>query len=378
MKIIVAPDSFKGSLSAIQVSEQITKGINHVSPGNNIHCFPMADGGEGTVETIIRAKNGKKVKVVAHDPLKRKINCEFGLIDEGHTAIIEMASASGLVLLKSGERDPMYTTTYGTGELIKSALDYGCTKIIVGLGGSSTTDAGAGMVQALGGRLLDKNKKQVKTGGAFLKNINKIDLSQLDKRLEKCEILAACDVKNPLYGPDGAAYVYSPQKGANPEEVKILDNNLKHFSDVILKELNLDVSNIERAGAAGGLGAGLYAFLSAKIVNGFELIKDIVNLEQAIKESDIIIAGEGKIDKTSMSGKAPYGIAKICRKYNKPVIALTGSVDFDYDLLTDSIFDCVVPITDKPMDEHESIKNVKILTENAAKRIMQLIKITSN
>lgn len=261
MKIVIAPDSFKGCLSSIQVADNIEIGIKRVFCCAEVVKIPIADGGEGTVESLINCTNGNIVKVKVKDPLMRDIDAFYGILGDGITAVIEMAAASGICTLNVEERDPLKTTTYGVGELIIDAINKGCKKIIIGLGGSATNDGGAGMLQALGVRLLDKNGDNIQYGGGNLHFLQSIDISQMDKRIKECKIIAACDVVNPLCGSNGASFVFGPQKGATPAMVSILDKNLEHYAKIIKKELNISIKDLQGAGAAGGLGGGVLAFL---------------------------------------------------------------------------------------------------------------------
>ncbi len=376
MNILIASDSFKDCLSSREVAQNIEKGIRRILPEANIKILPVADGGEGTVEALVDATGGKIIRVEVHDPLMRKIESFFGMLGDNNTAVIEMAAASGIELLKEDERNPWITTTFGTGELIRHALDMGCRKLVIGIGGSATTDGGTGMARALGGMFMDSKGKQTGYGGGALSSLAEIDLTKLDSRLKKSEVLVACDVDNPLYGPKGAAYIYSPQKGADRLMVKKLDENLRHFADKIQEVLDIDLQKIKGSGAAGGLGAGLKVFLNAQLKPGFEIIKNIVKLEKQIKKADIVITGEGRIDYQTQFGKTPYGVAQAAVKYNKPVIAIAGSLGERIEELYDKGFGYIVPITDKPMDIEYSMKNAGTLIQNTAERTFRLLLLT--
>ncbi len=327
MKIVIAPDSFKGSLTAVEVSDAIDAGIKSAISTAYTVKVPMADGGEGTVECLVNATGGKVLKESVIGPLGEDVEASYGILGDGSTAVIEMAAASGLPLVPEEKRNPMITTTYGTGQLIKAALDHGCKKIIIGIGGSATNDGGAGMAQALGVRLIDDKGEEIGFGGAELKRIAKIDISSLDKRVYATEILVASDVKNPLCGPNGASAVYGPQKGATPQMVKELDKALAHFAEIIKRDLGKDVKDIPGAGAAGGLGAGLIAFLDAKLRPGIELVMESVGFEDIVKDAFLVITGEGKIDRQTVYGKVPVGVAKISKKYNIPVLAVAAVLE---------------------------------------------------
>ena len=294
---VLAPDSFKESMTAEQACLAMQRGIQKIMPDAICIHVPMADGGEGTVDALISARQGRKVEIeVCNSLLHRKVKTYFGLIENDQTAVIEMALANGIHLLEKSQRNPMLTSTFGTGEMIRAALDCGVSKIIIGLGGSVTNDAGAGMAQALGARFLDVNGQPVAVGGGQLNQIHRIDLSQLDTRLKQTEIIIASDVNNPLCGENGASYVFAPQKGASPEMVEILDQNLSHFADLVKQQLKIDVKNIAGAGAAGGLGFGLMAFAGATIRSGVEIVIEETQLTEKIAQADYVFTGEGGID----------------------------------------------------------------------------------
>ena len=375
MKILIAPDSFKDCLPASEVALSIELGILKVFPNAEIIKIPLADGGEGTVEALVNATGGKIINIQVHDPLMRKIDSFFGILGDRKTAIIEMAAASGLELLTEKERNPWLTTTFGTGELIKAALDFGCQTILIGIGGSATVDGGAGMVQALGAELLDKKNKSIAKGGKGLAQLNTINTDTLDVRLKGKKIWVACDVKNPLLGENGAAKVYGPQKGANPEMINKLEQNLAHYSEVIETQLGIAIANIPGTGAAGGLGAGFMAFLNAEIKPGFELISEIVNLAEQIVNADLVITAEGKIDYQTRFGKTPAGVAGIAKNFNKPLLAFAGSLGPGVESLNELGFTSIIPITDKPMSLQESITNAGELLMNAAERTMRILEI---
>jgi len=358
MKIVVAPDSFKGSLTAIEVSDAIEQGIREIFPEAEIIKIPMADGGEGTVQCLINAAGGEILREKVTDPLGGEVLAHYGILGDKKTAVIEMAEASGLTLVPENKRNPLITTTYGTGQLIKAALNQGCRKMIIGIGGSATNDGGAGMVQALNVRLLDKQDKEIGFGGAELMNIHHIDISQMDQRISKLEILVASDVKNPLCGHSGATRIYGPQKGATEEMMVILEQALARFAHIINKALHKDVKDIPGAGAAGGLGAGLMAFLGAKLKPGIEIIIEAVKLEEAMKDADLVITGEGKIDSQTIYGKVPVGVAKIAKKYHVPVMAIGAIIDQDAEIVHKYGIDFLVKVSDPPMSltEHKSKK----------------------
>jgi glycerate kinase len=371
MKIIIAPDSYKGSLSAMEVALAIKKGIAKADPAIESVIVPMADGGEGTVQSMVDATNGRIINVSVNDPLSRIINSFYGILGDGSTAVIEMAAASGLPLLSVQERNPLKTSTFGTGELIKDALDKGCRKIIIGLGGSATNDGGIGMAVALGARLLDAEGKEIGHGGGALARLHKIDITSLDKRLYDCSIVAACDVDNPLCGEKGAAAVYGPQKGATPEMIEILDKNLRKFADIVKTQLGKDIINTPGSGAAGGLGAGVQVFLSAKLERGINIVTKITNLSDKVKGSDLVITGEGMIDFQTAFGKTPFGVAIVAKQYNIPVIAIAGSLGKNYQDLYNKGFDAIFSITDKPMTLEYAMQNASVLIESVTENIIR-------
>lgn len=381
MKILIAPDSFKDCLTSSEVGKYIEKGIRKVFPDASIKLVPLADGGEGTVMTLVTATGGKTFYEKVHDPLMREITAHFGVLGDNETAVIEMASASGIELLQESERNPWKTTSYGTGELIKHALDKGCRKIIIGIGGSATNDAGTGLLQALGIQFLDAGKREIEPGGGALKQLAFIKTNHLDQRLKQSKIIIASDVKNPLLGKTGASAVYGPQKGADGNMVIQLEANLQHFADVVRQQQGVSVENIPGSGAAGGLGAGMLAFLPSEIKPGFDIVKEVVELEKHMQDADLVITAEGKIDNQTAYGKTPAGVAGIAGKYNIPVIAFAGIVEDGINELFKKGFRAIIPIANKPMNLDESIKKAGELLIMAAERSMRLIqtgKLVSN
>ncbi len=372
MKIVIAPDSFKGSLSALEVARSIERGIKNVNESIDTVIVPMADGGEGTVQALIDASGGEIINLTVHDPLSREIQSYYGIMGDGSTAVIEMAAASGLPLLKPEERNPLKTTTYGTGELIKDALDKGCQKFIIGLGGSATNDGGCGMAQALGTKFMDSGGNEIDIIGGELSRISHIDLTGIDPRIKNAEFLAACDVDNPLCGERGASAVYGPQKGASKKDVITLDKALMHFSQIVRMQLNVDIKDKAGAGAAGGLGAGAMIFLNAQLQSGIEIITKLTHLPEKMNGADLVITGEGKIDFQTASGKTPFGVAQTAKEKNIPVIALAGGLGHKYKDLYTKGFDGIYSITDKPMTLQEAIDNVALLLEDAAENLIRL------
>jgi glycerate kinase len=375
MKILICPDKFKQCLRSGEVAKYIYKGICRIFPQADCMMLPLADGGEGTVEALVEATEGKIVQVNVHDPFMRPVSSFIGISGDGKTAVIEMAAASGLALIKPDERNPMITSTYGTGELIRHALDRGCTEIILGIGGSATVDGGVGMAQALGISFTDDTGWEVAPGGGKLGGIYRIDLTNRDPRIKHCKIFAACDVTNPLTGPRGASHVYGPQKGATPDMVIQLDVNLKHMARVIQNHLHIEVGEFPGAGAAGGMGAGIVAFLGGQLKPGFELISQIIKLDEYIAWADLVITGEGKMDAQTSFGKAPAGVARLAAEKNKPVLGFTGSLAEETDLFHQMGFTEIIPITNKPMTTEQSIELAGRSLEMAAERTFRLIEL---
>ena len=373
MRIVIAPDSFKECLSATKVAAAISEGIKRVVPEAEITCIPIADGGEGTVEALVAATSGKIVSAPSVDALNRPIQSFYGILGDGKTAVIEMAAASGIELLAQEERNPMITSTFGTGRLLKSAMEAGFTEIIIGIGGSATNDGGAGMAQALGFRLLDENDEPIGLGGGCLSQLHRIDSSNVHQNLQKVKITIASDVQNPLLGSSGATYIYGPQKGATPQMVETLEKNMNHFSEILLQEFGIDFSSIPGAGAAGGLGAGLMTFCKAEIIPGFELISSVTNLEKHIRNASLVITGEGKIDQQTAFGKTVSGVARLGQKYHVPVFALAGTVDEDLAELYKQGLTSAFSITNRPMNLEESKANAAQLIASISEQVMRLI-----
>jgi len=369
MNILVAPDSFKDSLSASEVSRIISEAISDVIPSASIRKIPISDGGEGLLEALLTPLQGTLVSVSVKDPLHRTIEASYGLVDQGKTAIIEMATASGLELLSIEERNPLITSTYGTGELIKNALDKGCTKIIIGLGGSATNDGGIGMIKALGGLFLDQYNQEIPDGGAALSTLHSIDLSGLDKRLQQVTIVCACDVDNPLTGPSGASYVYAKQKGASDNMLAVLDSNLSNYATVIKATLNKDLEHISGTGAAGGTAMGLLAFLDATLTPGIALITELLHLEKHIKEAQLVVTGEGKIDIQTLHGKTIMGIASLAKKHSIPVLVFTGSIGHGISEIYDQGVTAIFSIVSEPMSLETAIKNASELLKTSVTNV---------
>jgi len=330
MKVLIAPDKFKGSLDAIKVCQAIEEAL--YQSGKQIQCrsIPMADGGEGTCDMLTQFSKGKKIKVQVLDPFFRKIEGEYGISGDGKTAFVEMANVSGLQLLKPEERNALLGTTYGTGQLIAAALDQGVQSIIMGVGGSATNDAGIGMAEALGAKFFDLAENQLKPIGQNLKSIGRIDVRNLHPRIKEVSVVAICDVSNPFYGIQGAAHIFGPQKGASPEVVKFLDDGLVNFASVVKRQFGLDI-NFPGAGAGGGLGGGAKVFFNIEFRSGIEFIMDFIGLETLVRGSDLIITGEGKMDEQTLSGKVVKGVADLSRKHTKPLIVVVGKNELSDD-----------------------------------------------
>ena len=378
-KIIVAPDSFKGSLTSIEAANAIEEGVKKVIPNCNIVKLPIADGGEGTMETLVSALNGEKIKIKAHDPLMRPIEVEYGVVESGKMAIIEMATTSGLTLLKKQEQNPSITTTFGVGEIIKDALKRGYLSFLIAIGGSATNDAGIGMLKALGFRFLDKNNKETDETGISLQSINSIDESEVIPELNNAHFTIVCDVNNPFSGPNGAAYVYAPQKGASKQMVEDLDKGMEIFRKLVIKDKGVDLNTIPGSGAAGGLGGGCIAFLNAQLKPGIEMVLETIDFEKHLQNADLVITGEGKIDKQTAMGKAGSGIIEAARRKKIPVIAIGGSVD-DRETLIKQGFTSLFSITSGPisleeaMQENNTKRNITQTTEQIIRTIVQLRK----
>ncbi|WP_318433434.1 glycerate kinase [Photobacterium leiognathi] len=369
MKIIIAPDSYKESLTAMEVATAIENGFRQVIPNAEYIKLPMADGGEGTVQSLVDASNGTIIERSVTGPLGEQVNGFFGLMGDGKTAIIEMAAASGLHLVSPELRNPMLTTSFGTGELILTALDKGVEHIIVGIGGSATNDGGIGMAQALGVRFLDENNKQISYGGGALDRLHRIDISDIDPRLVSVKLEVACDVDNPLCGEKGASQVFGPQKGATPEMVTQLDNNLAHYAEIIKRDLGKDVKDMAGAGAAGGMGAALLGLFNAQLRPGIEIVMDAVNLADVLKDADLVITGEGRIDSQTIHGKTPIGVARTAKRFNKPVIGIAGSLSYDCNVVHEHGIDAVFSVVPRSVSLAEALAEAAINVELTARNV---------
>jgi len=376
MKVLICPDSFKNCLPASGVAESIARGIHAVWPDAEICKIPLADGGEGTVSAVVSASGGNLISCTVHDPLMRPIQAEYGILGDGETAVIEMSAASGVELLSKEELNPLVTTTYGTGELIKSALDLGCRRIVLGLGGSATNDCGAGMFQALGGSIVDSAGCEIGKGGGALVSVSRIDLYDFNARVGDVEFVIACDVQNPLLGNLGATSVFAPQKGASEQDIRLLENGLTIFHDVLSQSYGHSFADIPGAGAAGGLGAGAMAFLGGTVSPGFSIIADILDLQDHIAWADFVVTGEGKTDSQTMQGKVPWGVLNLANRLGKPVISVAGTIDSSAHVLTEKHgLSALVPIVSEPLSLEEAINHAPVLLFETGKRIAQLISV---
>ncbi len=375
MRILIAPQSLKGSLTAAEAGLAIAQGVQAVYPKAEIEIVPIADGGEGTVQALVDATNGKIIQQTVTGPLGKPVPAFFGLMGDGSTAAIEMASCAGLPLVPPDQRDPRITTTYGVGELILAALDHGSRHFIIGIGGSATNDGGAGMAQALGAALLSRQGTQIARGGAALATLAHISTSTRDPRLQECTLEVACDVTNPLCGPTGASAVYGPQKGATPEMVEELDSALAHYAQIIEQDLGMSVREIPGAGAAGGLGAGLIAFLHATLRPGAQIVFEAIHLEERIRTANLVITAEGQIDAQTAYGKSVGSVAEIAKRYGLPVLALAGSLGDNYRVVYELGVDAVATLPSGPMTLAFAMENAAWLLSDAAERACRLIQV---
>ncbi|MCZ6802641.1 MAG: glycerate kinase [Proteobacteria bacterium] len=377
MKIILAPDSFKGNLTSLQVAAALEKGVKRVLPKTKCIKVPMADGGEGTVQSLVDATGGQFIRKRVTGPAGIPVSARYGMLADGETAVIEMAEASGLPLVKGKQRNPLKTTTYGTGELILDAVKRGAKKIIIGIGGSATNDGGVGMAQALGVRFLNKRGKEITEFGVggMIDKIDSIDMKGLNSFVRKTKIIVACDVNNPLCGKTGASNVFGPQKGATPAMVKTLDANLKHLGKIIKTDLKKDVINLKGAGAAGGLGAGLVAFTNARMKSGIDIVLEATNISKHLKGADLLITGEGRVDFQTAFGKTPSGVAKAARKHRVPTIAIGGSITDDANTVFAHGIDGLESACARDMSLEEAIAHSRAHLANAAERVIRLVLI---
>lgn len=374
MKYLVAMDSFKGNFSSYEAGSVVRSGILEAAPDAEVQIVPIADGGEGTVEAIVTGLGGEYVDAPATDALGRPVTARFGVA--GRIAVIEMAAASGLPLIEKPLRNAKAATTYGTGELIRAALDHGCRDFIIGLGGSATTDGGHGMARALGVRFLDADGQDIGNGGGALGELASIDLSDLDARIRDCTFRIACDVENPLCGEHGSAAIFGPQKGATPEDVALLDRNLAHYARVLADTIGHDYANVPGAGAAGGLSMGFMAFCGGKLEQGIDLVLDTIGFDEQAREADILISGEGATDYQTAYGKAPVGVCRRGAKYGKPGFIISGTLGRDYDAVYQSGVTSVVSTIVSAMTNEEAIAQSETLLRKAAVRLVRTIERT--
>lgn len=371
MKIVIAPDAFKESMSALEVAEQMEKGIKKVSPLPQIFKRPIADGGEGTVQVLLDAFNGEKIEVEVTGPLGKSIKSYYGIVDE-KIAVIEIAAVCGLMLIPNENRNPMETTSYGIGELILDALNRGIREFIIGLGGSGTNDGGIGMAQALGAQITDMYGEPVRFGGKGLQEVVEISLKNIDSRLKNAKIKIASDVSNPLLGIDGGTYVYGPQKGADDTMVEALDQAMAAYASILKRDVGMDITITQGAGAAGGLGAACIAFLGASLQPGIELITSLINLDTVIKDAQLILTGEGRVDDQTSFGKAIAGVAQIAQRYDVPVVAITGANHTTSDAIYDAGITAIFTLPNEPMSLEEAIDNGPDLIEKVTENVWRL------
>ena len=370
-KILISPQEFKESLTGLEVANAIQEGINKVDSKIKTSLVPVADGGDGTLQTMVDVTGGKIITETVRDPLGRNIDSVWGKLGDDNSAVIEMAKASGLALLNENEKSATLTSTYGTGQLFKFALDQGIDNFIIGIGGSATNDGGAGFVSALGAKLYDENGKEVESNGISLSSIRDIDMSNFDKRVKNTSVRVACDVTNPLCGNEGASAIFGPQKGANPEEVNLLDKNLLHWASLIKDQLGKDILNVPGAGAAGGLGAGLMAFTDAELSIGANIVLDSLNYDEHLRDVDLVIVGEGSTDKSTQFNKSPVAVAMRAKKLGIPVICLSGSVGQGYSESRDLGISSFFSIVSGPIELKYAIENAHELIVKSTEEIIR-------
>jgi len=374
-KILISPQEFKESLTGLEVANAIQAGINNIDSSIETILVPVADGGDGTLQTMVDVTGGEIINETVSDPLGRQINSVWGKLGDDNSAVIEMAKASGLALLKDNEKSATMTSTYGTGELFKKALDNGITNFIVGIGGSATNDGGAGFISALGANLLDENNNLVEPCGSNLNKITKIDISNFDSRIDNISVKVACDVTNPLCGEEGASAIFGPQKGASPAEVKFLDENLLHWSKLIKDQIGKDILDIPGSGAAGGLGAGLMAFTNAELSIGANIVLDSLEYEKHLQDVDLVIVGEGRTDKSTQFNKSPVAVAMRAKKLGIPVICLSGSIGDGYTDSRELGISSFFSIVSGPTDLKYAIDNAYDLIIKSSEEIIRSVLI---
>jgi glycerate kinase len=373
MHILIAPNAFKNSLDATKVAEAINNGLHKSKLSCTTTCFPVADGGDGTAGLLIDHLGGQLIPTIVKDPLARRISSSFGWIEKNKTAIIELAAASGLRLLKADEYDPLITTTHGTGELIIEALNKDAKKIILCIGGSATVDGGTGILKALGIKFFDADGNELDDLPVSLSSLEEIDIAGLDKRIANTEVIILCDVENPLLGPNGAAAVFGPQKGASGKDVQLLEEGLTKFRDVVLSKIGKDMAVIKHGGAAGGVAASLHTLLNARLENGIDYFLETTGFEKELKKANMVITGEGSIDEQTLQGKGPFGVAKRAKEFSLPIIAFAGQVEIALDPASQQYFDRLISINENEDDLEAAMKNTYTNLEKAAQRLGNLL-----
>lgn len=375
INVIAAPNSFRGSLGAIQASASIAEGVRHAYPGAHVVERPVADGGESTADILLASLGGIKQQVEVLDALGRAVKASYVILDSGRTAVVEVSQASGASVVPQRLLNPLRATSYGTGQLIRHALDRGCSRIIVGLGDSATVDGGVGLLQGLGARFLGPGDEEIGLGGEALACLREIDLSRMDPRLRSRQITVACDIDVPLSGPGGAALLLGPQKGATLEMARTIDANLRHLGDVLYQALGADTSQLKYAGASGGIAASLHAVAHGQLVSGIDLVMELTHTFDDLRSADLVITGEGKLDHLTLLGKGPLGVALAAKRLGIPVIAVVGIISNDYSPVRYPMFDAVVPIADRPMSIQTSRRNAARLISAAIRRALLLVTV---
>jgi glycerate kinase len=375
MNIVIAPDSFKESLSAMAVALAIEAGFKEIFPDAQYLKMPVADGGEGTVQAMIDATAGRRIDLTVSGPLGEPVSAFYGLTGGDQVAVIEMAAASGLELLAPALRNPLHTSSYGTGELIRHAINAGARRFVLGVGGSATNDGGAGMLQALGVRLLDAQGDDLGPGGAALAHLERIDASSLDPRIKECIFDIACDVSNPLVGPQGASAIFGPQKGATADMVRQLDANLRRYAEIIARDHGAQVADVPGAGAGGGISAAMMAFLGGRLRPGSEIVTDAVGLDLAIQSADLVITGEGRLDSQSIHGKTPIGVARVAQRHGKPVIAIAGCLSPDSAVVHQHGIDAAFGAVSRPCSVEQALDEAAVNLRRAARNIAATLKL---
>ncbi len=371
MKIIVAPDKFRGSLTAVEAAQAMNAGTLAAWPSAGVLEVPMADGGEGTVEAVVAASGGHFLSAIVTGPLGDPVIARYGMLGDGRTAVIEMAEASGLRLISADRRNPWKTTTRGTGELLLAAIEAGARKVVLGIGGSATNEGGVGMAQALGFRFLDSEANELGPGAGPIESLERIDASRKNARLHGVEIVVACDVENPLCGPLGASAIYGPQKGADSAMIERLDRNLSHLARIIHRDMGKDLIGTRGGGAAGGLGAGLMAFAGGTLTSGVELVLELVEMKRKLDAADLVLTGEGRLDGSSASGKTAVGVARMARLREIPVIALVGDIGEGAEAVHEQGIDAYFSICNGPISLEHAFGNASKLLENATREVVR-------